>query len=277
MAAKRKNKEAENAMVSPVPLAGTSPEFQRLEQEVARRRERGIGHRAATVTRNTGREFLDLGQAMGEWLKKRNVTPEMIELGRKMVEEEDRAYRVRMRERAQQASSWLRMCPPRFRDPFDFKKVDPRARREGLEEVLGWQFGPRGMFIMGETGMSETTAAYALLHRLVNVEGLTVRAMDGMTLALEASYNFRESQHAESWLRALVKPDVLFIDDLAKRFTRATQEAFFAVIDRRGAALKPIIATTNCTGDMLAKIIDDPQLSDPLRRRMRQYGEIVVV
>jgi DNA replication protein DnaC len=89
---------------------------------------------------------------------------------------------------------------------------------------------------------------HAMLQRVIVDEARSAVVMDGIRFANECVAAFRDSDTTEKWLEGLTRPDVLAIDDVAKRFTPATAEGFFAVMDRRSSRLKPVILTSNFTG-----------------------------
>lgn len=189
--------------------------------------------------------------------------------------EMDRRELVEM-ERQRWTATYHRLVPPMFREPWNQDKADASIKREEIDAVLDWKFSPRGIFLAGNSGRSKTRAIFHVVKRLVLVERRYVGVFDGVSFSNACSEAFSDPSQTERWLRKLVRFDVLVIDDLAKRFTPAAQQGAFAVIDRRGAALKPTLVTTNDSGDNLRDKIIDPNLADPLIRRLREYCEPII-
>lgn len=273
----KKKKAAAVAVPSAKPEFVNTPGFQELEAEVQRRRAAGV------LTEREPQFFSRQPQLIGrmilpalrDLMNRHGISEDDLErAAAESAQEYREAEETAKREAYERA--WERICPPLFREPFDFGKLPEKTKLAAVQEVLQWQFGPRGLFIIGDSGMAKTTTMFAMLKEKVIRERRKVLVLDGIALATACSAAFKESSATEKWLREMLKPDILVIDDLAKRFTPATQEGFFTILDRRGANMKPLIITTNCSGDVLEEMIDDKHLSGPMRRRLRQYCEMVI-
>lgn len=269
MAAKKKSAQK-------APRFKPTPEFERLEAEVARIRAREEKQGKPAKHDPTGPTPPHIGGRLEELMRKFHVTPEAreqmdAEAARADAEERENLRRTRILGR------WRTMCPEKFRETFDIDLVEADVDREEVRAVLEYKFGPEGLFIVGESGRSKTWAMHAMLRRLVVDEVRSAVVMDGIRFANECSAAFRDSAVTERWIEGLVRPDVLAVDDIAKRFTPATQEGLFAVLDRRSSRLKPVILTSNLTGtEMKEKIGDDRGFGDPLIRRIKQHCRVVV-
>lgn len=177
-----------------------------------------------------------------------------------------------------------RMCPPAFREPWDWRKVKPEVSREEAAKVFNWQFGPRGLYIAGESGHSKTRALMVLLRRLVVREGRDVMFLDGIAFSALCTKAFGKPDETEAILAPLVDAKVLVVDDLAKRWTPATEEGAFAILDRRTARERPFICTLNYTTDDLfamqqarGELAAIRDVATPFIRRLVDYCELAVL
>lgn len=197
------------------------------------------------------------------------------------------------RERSKQAAaelevrwrqaSWEKRCPERYREAWRWDLVKPGVQRSEVLKVTAWQYGERGLYIYGESGRSKTRALYVLLKRLILAERRDVKIFDGPGFSTAASRAFSEPAETDRWLDPICRVAVLVIDDLGKRWTPATEDAAFTVIDRRTAAKLPTLVTANYTGEQLQQmsnarnelaIIRD--MTSPLRRRLTDYSDAVI-
>jgi DNA replication protein DnaC len=258
------------------PKFRSTPEFERLEAQVAAMRDSDRKKGLPAKHDPTGPTPPHIGGRLEELMAKFHVTPEVREQLDAEAERADAAERENLR-RTRLLGRWRSMCPEKFRETFDPALVEADVDRAEIAAVTGWQYGPEGLFIVGESGRSKTWAMHAMLQRVIVDEARSAVVMDGIRFANECVAAFRDSDTTEKWLEGLTRPDVLAIDDVAKRFTPATAEGFFAVMDRRSSRLKPVILTSNFTGtDMKEKIGDDRGLGDPLVRRIKQHCRVVV-
>lgn len=186
------------------------------------------------------------------------------------IKDQQRAERL-----ASRAKWWEAICPARYREPFDFTKVAASVDRAEIQRVLDWRFSDRGLYLIGATGLSKTRAVATLLRRVYVDEGRSVKRMDGVQFANEAGAAFYSAPEAEKWLTGLTKPDVLWLDDLAKRWTPATEEAAFAVVERRTAEMRPLVITINYSREEMEAMTHDAEVVRPLLRRLRDYCDVV--
>lgn len=180
--------------------------------------------------------------------------------------------------------SWEKICPPRFREPFDVNKVTLGVDLRAVETILGWQHGERGLYIYGETGHSKTRALQALLRRLIVDEHRSVKFYDGNAFAIAAGRAFGSPEDTEAWLLENVQADLFVIDDMAKRWTPATADAAFTIIDRRVNHRRPVIVTINYTaaemiqiGKAGGEVASLRDVATPMMRRIADYCQTVVL
>lgn len=151
------------------------------------------------------------------------------------------------------------LCPPRYRDS------DPaRLPTAQLTDVLAWKPNKDGigLFLVGASRTGKTRCMWMLLKRLIS-EGITVRAFDGIGWTLAVSRAFGEPSTTEDWLDGLIRPDILFLDDLFKgKITEAQEQAVQGVLERRSAYMKPTFCTSNTDATMLASRMTENGASD---------------
>lgn len=171
---------------------------------------------------------------------------------------------------------WESLCPPLFRSLDEGGLTD--TRRLMLEQsecarVLRWQYGERGLLLVGETGRCKTRVAWRLLRRLFD-EGRSIKALTAVRFDIETQE--LAGRGYKGWFDGLIKVDVLFLDDIGKgKFTDLVESRFFALLDERAANCKPCIITSNDNGAALAERMSDHR-SAPIIRRLREFCEPIV-
>lgn len=190
--------------------------------------------------------------------------------------ERRREEEIRRNNRARE-ESWVKWCPKEFRLISEGGGKTELARLEidqpKIKDLLTWT-GPRGLIIRGETGTCKTRSTWRLVRRLF-VEKKRV-------VVLTAAQFDRECRDAggtftlTAWFNRLANCDVLVMDDLGKHpWTPATEATWFDLVDERTREHRPIIVTTNDTGDSLAERMA-PERAEPLIRRLRDFCDPMV-
>lgn len=143
---------------------------------------------------------------------------------------------------------WLGICPSSY-VKTDADKIPNRA---AYGKVMDWKFSPTGLILYGENRKGKTRSAWSLLGREHNA-GRRCGALDTMAGADYASKFGQSTESAAHWLMELVELDVLLLDDVFKcKFTDSFENVILTLVDQRIAYERPIIVTTNDTGDSLA-------------------------
>ncbi len=146
------------------------------------------------------------------------------------------------------ASQWAQVCPPGFQ-ATEISRL-PKGHR--LEKVLSWRYGPKNLFLMGDTRTGKSRCAW-LLARREFMAGKSVRSLDygaGMTYSGKFAASAAD---AENWLTRFCSCDLLLLDDTFKsKLTESFEQAMFIVIARRSENQLPTIVTTNDNPDTLA-------------------------
>jgi len=160
--------------------------------------------------------------------------------------------------------------PPMFRDTEAHRLPHPHV----LQRVMAWTFGPIGLTLHGETGGGKSRCAWMLAQR----EHLAGKRVWGLNSASGFDYaaQFHESPAvAKEWIDRMISADVLLLDDVFKvKLTESFECALFAVVTMRTEDGRPIIATTNDTGDtLIARMSADR--GAPMIRRLRDYTKAI--
>lgn len=167
--------------------------------------------------------------------------------------------------RCRRVDRWLRLCPPLFQTT-DPARLDPAA----VEAVNAWTFGPLGLVLHGQPGTGKTRLAWTLLRRLFVDEGREFEAFDSVSFAHRVQKEFTAGDGPGFIDHVSTVPVVLF-DDLGKaKFTERFESELFAVIDRRMAWGRPVIATTNMVSAEIA-VAASASRGSPLVRRLREF------
>lgn len=175
---------------------------------------------------------------------------------------------------------WARLCPLEFRlagvleGGGQTELVKMTESSPGWQKILEWTFGRRGLLIRGQTGRCKTRATWRLLRRQFNerrsIIALTSAQFDRQCRDAGGTFTLSE------WFDRLAAVDVLFLDDLGKaKWTEGTEAQMFDLIDERTREGRPILATTNDSGESLAARLSTDR-REPLIRRLRDYCDTYV-
>lgn len=184
---------------------------------------------------------------------------------------ERRSYECAGCKHERRTAKFKAACPPLYQDT-DLTRL-PLAQ---YEQCSRWQYGPRGLVLIGDTGKCKSRIAWMLLRRVL-VEDKTEHNFiwfDCIGFGHEIARHYR-LEDAEQWLDKVAEVPLLFFDDLGKlKMTERAETELFGLIERRCANQLPIIATTNDTGDSLAARMTENR-GPAMIRRLREFCEIV--
>jgi hypothetical protein len=231
-------------------------------------------------------EFQAICQACGqsfnavalEFDGKRKVAALVCSVCVKEREERDARERTK-REVEDREIAWGRLCPIEFRllgelgGHTDLAILD--ARSPSWRGMLKWQFGARGLFVAGPTGTGKTRALWRLLRREWDNgrKFMMMTAGDFDRACRDAGGNFSLS----AWFNRLANVPLLAIDDLGKAaWTEATAAQFHELVDTRTRNARPLIVTTNETGQLLQERMPE-RFGASLVRRLRDYCDVLVM
>ena len=131
--------------------------------------------------------------------------------------------------------------------PRLYRESDPEKikSRESYSKALSWEYGPKGLYLVGKSRTGKSRALYGVVMRCIRagmkVDGFrpgefVQRMMDCMAL----EYN------PGGLVERLGKKDLVFIDDFGKdTLTEAQQLAYFNMLERRIGAGKPTLFASN--------------------------------
>lgn len=170
----------------------------------------------------------------------------------------------------------------RMRERFSFQNFEPgfavapdgadaEAVRStmalALETCKAWARHPRGWLVLsGTRGCGKTHLAIAVASEQLNAaRPVYYNTAVGMLDYLRSSYE--QNVHTQ-YVESMKDIDVLVIDDLgAERRTGWTDEQLTDILDSRHLDRKPLLVTTNATGD-------DGTLPERLASRMREGAAV---
>lgn len=183
-----------------------------------------------------------------------------------------KAEAERQREREKE---WAQICPIEFRLQSESNGETDLTRLQAeaplLDKLLAWADSDRkrGLLLRGPTGTSKTRAMWRLL-RILWEQGVYFRVVTSTLLEAECQ-KARDEGSLESWIRCLKRVPVLFWDDLGKmRFFPSTEAVVFDVLDGRMNEHRPVLITTEDTGETLAARLSG-HVAEAFIRRLRDY------
>ena len=167
------------------------------------------------------------------------------------------------------------------RIPALFADTELARLPECLQKVSeGWQFGPRGLGLIGASGAGKTRAAAFIARRVwPSIKSLCFLKATKLTRLAAEKYSDdpREKDAAKQAISSAYKSKLLILDDIGKgRLTPTAEEMLFDLIDERSERQLPIIWTSNATGQELRDMLS-PDRAAALTRRLAEFSEIIHV
>ena len=173
--------------------------------------------------------------------------------------------------KADRVRKWLIICPARYQN------TNPAQVPERLMVAAAeWQFGERGLGIVGPTGQRKTRAMFLLLHRLYVDEGRRVAYLTTSEFSHKVSrLSSEKMEQLDEFIGNLCTVPILFMDDLGKgRMTDRVESEFYHVIEERYKNLKPILFTANGTASQLAGLMGEDR-GAAVMRRLSEMCEVI--
>lgn len=165
---------------------------------------------------------------------------------------------------------WTEMCPNEYAST-DLHRIPSAA---AFQRVQGWEFGPRGLLVVGPRRLGKTRAMMTRIERLVVGELLDVRIFLAGAFSHEVSERFGQPDGPE-WMRGVMGADVVFLDDLGKfRLTERVEAELFGLIEHRTSWQLPMLLTMNAGVQELQQRMS-AERALPLIERLREFCEIV--
>lgn len=140
------------------------------------------------------------------------------------------------------------VCPPEFQDT-DLEHL--KMKTPAAVEVMAWQWGKKGLLLVGPTGRCKSRCAYMVLRR-EHLAGRACCQYSAGEWAMECLKLRNNYAAGGRWIDMVKSCDILMIDDFGKaRLTYADHEAtqatelMFDVFEWRFKNHLPVIVTTN--------------------------------
>ncbi len=154
---------------------------------------------------------------------------------------------------------WEELCPPLYR------QSDPgRLPAAALTAIGDYQFGARGLGLVGVSGLGKTRAMMLLCRRLIVEEGRHGQYVTGTAFSREVAERGHEMG---KYTRKLCSAQFLFLDDIGKgKLSEAVQAHLHDVLEERTANLRPTLWTSNASGGELAAMFTKDHAEPFLRR-----------
>lgn len=190
--------------------------------------------------------------------------------GPNICERCDKVLRLRLTDKFlydQIEAAWNAVCPPRS----IYRLTDAsRIPLKLIKKVMAWDpADPHGIILYGPTRTFKSRTMYLLLNKAIRDYHMTVMAFDSGDLA-RACEGGQDGRFDMGWTAKAASVDVLYIDDLGKgKFTERAQAELFLLLDKRFTSGKPVMITTNLTGDGLKKVC--PERGPALVARLHEF------
>jgi Cdc6-like AAA superfamily ATPase len=180
-----------------------------------------------------------------------------------------------------QSKGWENLCPIGYQNTsLEYLRGQLREGGYGtswLMESLGWQYGSRGLVICGDTGTGKTRTMWQLLRRLIDEERREVAIFNAVKFRTEVQVYAREGRSRE-WAKRMSRVEVLYWDDLGQvHWTGAASEMFLHLIEERTAAQKPILATTQYSGEEIDQQFERKEMGQAVRRRLNEFCKVITI
>lgn len=168
------------------------------------------------------------------------------------------------------AQRWLKLCPPMYQNT----EVERLPNLEVSSNIIGWEYQSKGLLIHGATGTGKTRTVWLLIRQLLKA-GKLVTAYDCTEFGQKVREKFMDGHGAEiEWMKWLVDVDVFMLDDLGKeKLTDRVAEQLHALLEKRSAAMRPTIFTTEFMGVALEQRFAERGAA--FVRRLREYCDCV--
>lgn len=171
---------------------------------------------------------------------------------------------------------WLAICPPIYRDT-EISRIDADCGRA----AVAWNFqSPRGLGMLGLTGIGKTRAAFIALRRAFDA-GKACRSIshNAFTRTVQTAFagDGRDREDAKALLDGFQRCDVLLLDDLGKPPpTERADAELEELVEVRTCNLKPILWSANGSAGWLVKRMGSDR-GEPLVRRLSEFCDIITV
>lgn len=155
------------------------------------------------------------------------------------------------------------------------------ARASGAHpKVLEWAERPtKGLLLQGKVGRGKTHNACIALRKAIE-GGTTAKFATFDDLLRECKATFKNSDTEEAVIARYTGVGMLCIDDMGKeRVTEWSLPIIFAIVNKRGMALRPTIVTTQYTGRQLVErltVNGDAETARAIISRFMEYTRVTI-
>jgi len=151
-----------------------------------------------------------------------------------------------------------------------------RDRISGIEEVLKWQPGPRGLVVCGDSGAGKSRAMWELLKDVFTPNSFVFSpGKNSFDHRLTSAYRREEG---EALIEYVCDADIVAFDDITKmRMTERVESELFGVIDYRTSHKLPLIVTIQGGANSLTSAMHSEDKSGPIIRRLREFCSVVQI
>jgi DNA replication protein DnaC len=165
--------------------------------------------------------------------------------------------------------------------PTLYQDTDKTKLQANLVAAIdGWEYGAKGLGMIGKSGAGKTRASVLLLQRIA-MTGKSICFMKAVKLTNYArdkfSDDYKEKEVATERIRQAYRSKLLLIDDIGKgRLSPTAEELLFDIVDERSERGLPIIWTSNSGAKALREMLS-PDRADALIRRLAEFTTITHV
>lgn len=191
----------------------------------------------------------------------------------------EQAHRERL-QREKRDSLWEKLCPIQYRLTTESGGKTVLARLEleckQLPAILAWKFSERGLVIRSRaSGLCKTRAAWRLMRKQWN-EGRKIAAFSAGAFQRHAQDEAGKFT-LTTWFKNIAAADILFLDDLGKGYwTENTEAVWFDLLESRTSEGRPVIVTTNYSGEELINGSRSDATAYAVRR-LRDYCDTITL
>lgn len=169
-------------------------------------------------------------------------------------------------------ASFMALCPEKMR-ALDLGLFP--AGIEKYQKCMAEALKNRGLIIHGKTATGKSRMLWQLARRIIVKERRTAIVVRDVQFGRMIERSYQSNTH-DALIRKLSQCSVLMIDDLGKsKLTQRVETDLFDIIDSRYNSERPVVYTTQFTGESLTGRFNAPETADAIIRRIRQECESI--
>ena len=186
----------------------------------------------------------------------------------------DEEARNRKRTAVDGAVSFLKKTVP----PIYWSTDKNRLPFNSVVTMDSWEYNPRGIGMVGESGAGKSRLAVVLLKRMAQEEGRYCIFAPATEFANACADQFSDDKYVA--LRASVKlsevrnTPILLLDDLGKnRMTDRSESSLYELLEYRTSRMLPTHWTSNSNAKQLRTMFSSDR-ADAIMRRLIEFSDI---